>query len=322
MAVHSLQYLCTATSGIPGFPGFVAVGMLDGEPFCSYDNKIGRDIPRQEWAKEAVDPGYWQRNTQISHRAQRSFKDIAVAMELLNQTGAIHTFQNMYGCNWNEETGNTEAYDKYGYDGEDFLTFDLETMSWIPSVPQAFKTKSKWESNRAQTEGRKKYLTEVCIDWLKTYVNSERNTLEKKGPPEVTLLQKDPSSPVTCHATGFYPRGMSISWQRDGEDLHEDVELGDTLPNGDGTFQIRSSLRLSAEDMKMHSYTCTVQHSSLQQDVVKVLNEDLENVPLIGVIICVVMAVLMSSIAVIGFTVWKGKSGEPYWRKKNTSSSL
>ena len=41
--------------------------------------------------------------------------------------------------------------------------------------------------------------------------------------PEVTLFQKD--SGVVCHSTGFYPDGVVITWKRDGEDMHKDVNM-------------------------------------------------------------------------------------------------
>uniref|UniRef100_A0A3B3Q2G4 Ig-like domain-containing protein n=1 Tax=Paramormyrops kingsleyae TaxID=1676925 RepID=A0A3B3Q2G4_9TELE len=91
--------------------------------------------------------------------------------------------------------------------------------------------------------------------------------------PEVSLLQKDPSSPVTCHATGFFPKGIVVTWQKDGVDMHSDVEVGETLPNGDGTFQITSKLTVKSEDWKMNSYSCVVQHKSLQDDIAVLLEE-------------------------------------------------
>ncbi|KAL7839194.1 hypothetical protein SRHO_G00258520 [Serrasalmus rhombeus] len=59
-----------------------------------------------------------------------------------------------------------------------------------------------------------------------------------------------------------------ISWQKDGEDLHEDVELREMLPNQDGTFQKRSVLTVSPEELKKNEYTCVVQHSGLEKEVV------------------------------------------------------
>ncbi|KAG7461612.1 hypothetical protein MATL_G00192920 [Megalops atlanticus] len=182
---HSLQYFCTAASGIPDIPEFVSVGMVDGEPFCYYDSNMRREIPKQEWAKEAVDPHYWERNTQISHRVQHCFKFITAAMKSINQTVGVHTLQNMFGCEWDEETNSTDGYDRYGYDGEDFFTFDLKNIRWIPKVQQATQIKLEWESRIAQAE-EKKYLIEVCIDWLKKYVNCGQSTLERKVSPQVT----------------------------------------------------------------------------------------------------------------------------------------
>ncbi|XP_036406870.1 class I histocompatibility antigen, F10 alpha chain-like [Megalops cyprinoides] len=261
-AIHSLQYLCTATLGISAFPEFVAVGMVDEEDFSYYDSNIRREIPRQEWAKEKVEPEYWEKNTKHFNLEEQSFKEeMENAMHRFNQTGGVHTLQSMNGCEWDDENDKIEGFFKHGYDGEDYLTFYLKNIRF-PQTATAITSQSDNESKLID-----------CTRWLKRFVQYGRSTLERKVPPEVTLLQKDPSCPVTCHVTGFYPRPVNVSWQRDGEDLHEDVELGETLPNGDGTFQIRSSLRVSPEDRRIHKYTCTVQHSSLKENIVKELNE-------------------------------------------------
>uniref|UniRef100_A0A3P8WVR3 Ig-like domain-containing protein n=1 Tax=Cynoglossus semilaevis TaxID=244447 RepID=A0A3P8WVR3_CYNSE len=91
----------------------------------------------------------------------------------------------------------------------------------------------------------------------------------------VSLLQKSPSSPVTCHATGFYPNTATLFWRRDGEELHEGVEHGEALPNPDGTFQMSSELRLSSvspEDWGRHD--CVFQLSGVEEDLVTRLDPE------------------------------------------------
>ena len=78
-----------------------------------------------------------------------------------------------------------------------------------------------------------------------------------------------PSPEVVCHATGFFPKAVMITWQKDGEDVHEDVELRETLPNQDGSFQKRNILKVPAEELQKHNYTCVVQHSSLEKELVR-----------------------------------------------------
>ncbi|KAI1902364.1 hypothetical protein AGOR_G00044010 [Albula goreensis] len=128
-----------------------------------------------------------------------------------------------------------------------------------PALPFALR----WNQNQTQIDYEKNYLTQECICWLKKYVSYGRSTLERR---------EDSSSPVVCHATGFFPRGIMVTWQRDGEEVYEDVELGETLPTGDGTFQITSRLTVKPGDWKSHTYTCSVQHKSLEKD--KILTEE------------------------------------------------
>ncbi|XP_035849287.1 major histocompatibility complex class I-related gene protein-like [Sander lucioperca] len=180
----------------------------------------------------------------------------------------------MYGCEWDDETLEVSGYDQYGYDGEDFIVFDLKTESFIAPKPQAVITKHKWDNDKAQIAQRKHYLTQHCPEWLKKYVNYGRSSLLRTEVPSVSLLQKSPSSPVSCHATGFYPDRVLMFWRKDGEELHEDVVVGEILPNHDGSFQMSVDLDLSsvpAEDWRR--YDCVFQLSGMKKDIFTKLDE-------------------------------------------------
>uniref|UniRef100_A0A8C5HPC7 Ig-like domain-containing protein n=1 Tax=Gouania willdenowi TaxID=441366 RepID=A0A8C5HPC7_GOUWI len=78
--------------------------------------------------------------------------------------------------------------------------------------------------------------------------------------PSIKLLQRTPSSPVTCHATGFYPRYAVMFWRKDQEKVLEGVDHGEMLPNHDGSFQMSVDLNISlirAEDWSR--YDCVFQ---------------------------------------------------------------
>uniref|UniRef100_A0A4W5P9M4 Ig-like domain-containing protein n=1 Tax=Hucho hucho TaxID=62062 RepID=A0A4W5P9M4_9TELE len=272
---HSVKYFYTASSEVPNFPEFVVVGMLDGVQMVHYDSNSQRLVPKQDWMNKATEtmPQYWEMQSGTLIGTQQRFKaNIDIAKQRFNQSGGVHVFQWMYGCEWDDETRATEGSDQFGYDGEDFIAFDLKTLKWIAPTPQAVITKHKWDSNTALNERNKNYYTQTCIEWLKKYVDYGKSTLMRTVPPSVSLLQKTPSSPVTCHATGFYPRGVMVSWQKDGQD-HHDVEHGEILQNDDGTFQKSSHLTVTPEEWKKNKYQCVVQVTGLKEDIVRVLTE-------------------------------------------------
>ncbi|XP_058231694.1 BOLA class I histocompatibility antigen, alpha chain BL3-6-like [Hemibagrus wyckioides] len=195
----------------------------------------------------------------------------------------------MFGCELHDDN-TTRGYTQYGYDGEDFISLDLENLTYTAAKPQAVITKNMWDPVKQWTSYMKNYLENICIGWLKKYVSYGRETLERKGnnvliflslcvsadPPTASVIQKhSPSPEVVCHATGFFPKEVMISWRKDGEDVNEDVELRETLPNQDGSFQKRSILKVPAEDLQKHTYTCVIQHSSLKEELVlNVRNEN------------------------------------------------
>ncbi|KAG5264897.1 hypothetical protein AALO_G00259230 [Alosa alosa] len=218
----------------------------------------------------------------------------------------------MYGCQWDDERKATDGFNQCGYDGEDFISMDLKNLRWTAPTPQSVITKRKWDNNRALLEGNKAYFTTECIEWLKKYVQYGSSTLERKVHPEVTLLQKD--SGVACHATGFYPDQVMITWKRDGEEMQEDVDVGETLPNEDGTFQKRAVLAVSPEERKKGQYTCEVAHKG-GTPILKTLIVEDGNI--VGIIIgCVVAAAVV--IGVIVAIVMMKKKG---YKKAEQSDS-
>ncbi|KAI4904084.1 hypothetical protein NFI96_031505, partial [Prochilodus magdalenae] len=266
-ASHSLQYFYTAVTPGINFPEFTVVGLVDGEKIDYYDSNIRRMIPKMEWMERINDndPNYWNKETQKAQTAEENFKmSVGTIMQRFNQTGGVHTVQRIYGCELHDD-GTKRGYRQEGYDGEDFLSLDMNTLTWTAANAKAVITKQKWEKTHTAAHV-KSYLVNVCIEWLEKYVKYGRSTLERRVPPEVSLFQKDSSSPVVCHATGFFPKAVMISWQKNGEDLYEGVELRETLPNQDGTFQRRSILTVSPEELYKHNYTCIIQHSSLENN--------------------------------------------------------
>ncbi|XP_060763857.1 class I histocompatibility antigen, F10 alpha chain-like isoform X2 [Neoarius graeffei] len=310
---YSLQYFYTGATGI-NFPEFTAVGLVDREQFVYYDSNIRKVIPKTEWIQkvDTDDPDYWNRQTQSAQGSQEWFKaNLPIVMQGFNHTAGVHTYQRMYGCELDDD-GTTRGYDQEGYDGEDFISFDLKTLTWTAAKPQAVKTKHKWDNNPGNTVRWKGYLENRCIECIKKYVNYGRETLERKVRPEASVFHKhSPSPEVVCHATGFFPKAVMITWQKDGEDLIEDMELTETLPNQDGSFQKRSILKVPAEELQKHKYTCVVQHSSLGEE--KIVLEVPKDGGQIGVVIGVVVAVvaLVAVVAAVVFLTKRNSGFKP-----------
>ncbi|KAM9384606.1 major histocompatibility complex class I-related gene protein-like isoform 9-T12 [Pholidichthys leucotaenia] len=312
---HSLQNFYTASSEVPEFPEFVAVGMIDGQQITYYDSEIKKVITKQDWVKKNVKPEFWEKESQILLSHQQDFKgNIEVLKKLFNQTGGVHLFQRMSGCEWDNETGVKNGYEQYGYDGEDFFALDLKTESWIAATPQAVITKLRWDKNKDLMSFLKNYFNQACVNLLMEFVNYGRDSLMRKVLPSVSLLQKSSSSPVTCHATGFYPDEAELMWRKDGVELHEEVDKGEILPNHDGSFQMSVDLKLSsvsAEDW--NKYDCVFQLSGVKENRITKLDKKVmrtnERNDLTTTII-VVAAVVLAVIAVVGFIFYKKKTEE------------
>ncbi|KAJ8358327.1 hypothetical protein AAFF_G00014560 [Aldrovandia affinis] len=91
------------------------------------------------------------------------------------------------------------------------------------------------------------------------------------------------------------------------------MTIGDTLPNGDGTYQLRRSLSVSAEMLSQrHGYTCTVRHVSMDNKLdVTWESQPGPNIALVlGASLTALSAGLL--IVVVGVLIWRRqRSREP-----------
>ncbi|CAI5768682.1 H-2 class I histocompatibility antigen, Q9 alpha chain-like [Podarcis lilfordi] len=297
---HSLRYFHTAMSEPgQGLPQFIAVGYVDDQQYVQYDSDTKEALPRVPWIRkvEKEDPQYWNWNTQIAQGAELVFREnLEIAMNRYNQSGGIHTYQHMYGCELSSD-GRKGGYYQYGYDGRDFIAFDKETLTWTAAQTEAQVSKRKWDPDLAGNQGRKHYLEEVCIEWLQRYLEYGKETLQRTEAPVVKVTRKadyDGLETLVCQVHGFYPKEIEANWVKDGEVWQEGTLRGLVAPNSDRTYYVLLSVQIDPEERER--FRCRVEHDSLEKPLDVAWEKEPVNLGLIvGAILGVMAAILLVS---------------------------
>ncbi|XP_023816091.1 class I histocompatibility antigen, F10 alpha chain isoform X3 [Oryzias latipes] len=279
---HSLTYIYTAFSHpvkLPGIHEFTAMGLLDNRMIDYYDSSVQKKIPKQDWMKERLQQEYWDKGTQSRQSKQQWFKvNIDILINRMRQTSNdTHVLQWMHGCEGVEdEHGNLQfkrGMDMYNYDGDDFLAFDDERQVWVAAADAAVPTKRKWDEVTALKDYTKGYLEKECMEWMKTFLSYSTQQLRNASRPDVYMFfkkAKESSNVVlTCLATGFYPKDITLNIRRDGRVLTKDdgVMSSGVRPNHDETFQRKDYVEILRSDSA--TYTCEIIHPASNVWVVK-----------------------------------------------------
>ncbi|XP_026204518.1 major histocompatibility complex class I-related gene protein-like isoform X2 [Anabas testudineus] len=327
---HSWKFLFTTSTGIPNLPDFMGTLLVD-------DILAGNcDSNKRIEAKQHAGEIFIHENPQISEeynqeclytRPERYKARLEDIMQHLNHSGGVHVLQSIQGCEWDENTEEVVGFIQYDYDGEDFISLDLKKLTWIALTPQAVSIKQIWDADKNRIKKYEIYFTEIFPDWLKKYLSYENSSLMRTDLPSVSLLQKTPSSPVSCHATGFYPDRASMFWRKDGEEIHEDVDHGEILPNHDGTFQMRVDLNISSVKPEDWSrYDCVFHLSGAENiiitklDKAEIRSKRVSPSEFPAVVIGVVVGLLLLLVCITGLFIWWKKKNNGF-RAANTSDS-
>uniref|UniRef100_A0A3Q2HJE2 Ig-like domain-containing protein n=1 Tax=Equus caballus TaxID=9796 RepID=A0A3Q2HJE2_HORSE len=306
---HSMRYFSTAVSRPGrGEPRFIAVGYVDDTQFVRFDSDAAspRMEPRAPWM-EQEGPEYWERETRTAKGNAQTFR---VSLNNLrgyyNQSEAgSHTLQDMYGCDVGPDGRLLRGYSQYAYDGADYLALNEDLRSWTAADTAAQISRRKWEA-AGVAEHDRNYLEGTCVEWLLRYLENGKETLQRADPPKAHVTHhpiSDHEVTLRCWALGFYPADISLSWQRDGEDLTQDTEFVETRPAGDGTFQKWAAVVVpSGEEQR---YTCRVQHEGLPEPVTLRWEPSHESIiHILGIVAGLVLLLVTGAVVAV---IWRKK---------------
>ncbi|XP_051758591.1 hereditary hemochromatosis protein homolog [Ctenopharyngodon idella] len=155
----------------------------------------------------------------------------------------------------------------------------------------------------------------ICIKVLQRYLNMEKNNVMRKVKPRVRLMRKTLTDSqglqISCLATGFYPRHINLTLFRDGQPVDDDqITGGEILPNRDGTYQMRKSLVISAEELReKHKYNCTMKHLNLDNklDITFDVAECDPGSLSLSVVISVLVLLCVAVLIITALIIWRKK---------------
>uniref|UniRef100_A0A670HMS0 Ig-like domain-containing protein n=1 Tax=Podarcis muralis TaxID=64176 RepID=A0A670HMS0_PODMU len=302
---HSLRYFFTAVSELgQGLPQFIAVGYVDDQQYVQYDSDTKEALPRVPWMRkvEKEDPQYWHKQTQNFQGAELVFRvNLQTLLNRYNQSGGIHTLQQMYGCELRSE-GRKGGYKQYSYDGRDFLAFDKETLTWTAAQTEAEVSKRKKDPDLAGNQYWKAYLEEECMEWLQRYLDYGKETLLRTEAPVVKVTRKadyDGLETLVCQVHGFYPKEIEANWVKDGEVWQEGTLRGLVAPNSDGTYYLLLSVQIDPEERE--HFRCRVEHDSLEKPLDVAWEKEPGN---LGLIVGAVVAAILLVSGISGIIIF------------------
>ncbi|XP_052439480.1 H-2 class I histocompatibility antigen, D-37 alpha chain isoform X2 [Carassius gibelio] len=255
---HYLHFKFTAFSKANTLPEFSAEAVADGRQIRHYNNKDN------SWVRSSLTEDDW---TEFPDSRDWFIHQMKTLSNCTNtQCSELHILQRKSGCElerYNGTVTSLRAFDEYGFDGEDFIAFNSDTLQWIYKNIKAKEIKIKWDQQTKRNELLQHFL-KTCMNWISTVNNT------KKTPPDVHVFVRkapddDSKMNLSCLATGFYPRDIEMNIRLDKINTENKISSG-IRPNDDGSFQMRVSVKID-RDIR-GSYDCFVIHRGLTEPAV------------------------------------------------------
>ncbi|XP_054444282.1 class I histocompatibility antigen, Gogo-C*0202 alpha chain-like [Pteronotus mesoamericanus] len=267
---HTLRYFSTAVS-VPGRgkPRYIVVGYMDDTEIVRFDSDATSPRPKpwvpwteQPWVEQEK-PYYWYHRSRLcAHNAQINEMNLKKLRAYFNQSEEVsHTFQAMSGCTMGPDGRFLRGFTQFAYDGTDFIALNEDLRSWTTA-------QDTWRNlvQVPDADVRRFFLEDTCVRRLHLFLEKGKKVLLPAVPPKTHVTRhriSDREVTLRCWARGFYPADITLTWQRDGEDLPQDTETVETRPAGDGTFQTWAAVAVPPGQEQ--SYMCRVGHAGLPE---------------------------------------------------------
>ncbi|XP_036172603.1 patr class I histocompatibility antigen, A-126 alpha chain-like isoform X5 [Myotis myotis] len=309
---HSLRYFSTAVSRPRrGEARYLEVGYVDDMQFERFDSdsESQRAEPRAPWM-EQEEPGYWDLSSRNAKVSAQTFRlNLQTLRGYYNQSqDGSHTLQWTFGCDMGPDGRLLRGYYQFAYDGTDYLALNEDLRSWTAANSAAQITRRKLEEAR-EAEQLRNVLQGECMERLRRFLAMGKEARLLADPPKTHVTHhpiSDREVTLRCWALGFYPADISLSWRRDGEEQTQDMELVETRPAGDGTFQKWAALVVPRGEEQR--YTCHVQHEGLPEPLtLRWEPPPRATIPPVGLVVGLVILGAVVTGAVAGAVMWRRK---------------
>uniref|UniRef100_A0A8C3Q5D3 Uncharacterized protein n=1 Tax=Geospiza parvula TaxID=87175 RepID=A0A8C3Q5D3_GEOPR len=285
----------------------MSTGYLDGIPFVRYDSERGRVELLTQWMENGVEPEHWERKTQTCEAWRHvETRNLETARERYNQSRGPHTRLWVYGCDLLSD-GSIRGSSRLGYDGRDHISFDPKSGKFMLADSSAETTGKHWEQEGIDAERWTNYLKHECPELLRKYVGYRQKELERKVPPDVHVSGREEHGTLilSCHAYGFYPNTIAVSWMKGGETLDQETEWGGIAPNSDGTFHTWARIEVLPEEREQ--YRCRVEHPGMPEPGIFAWEPTSGGNLTVVVAVSIIAAILILTV-LIGFSIWRLQS--------------
>ncbi|XP_053770745.1 patr class I histocompatibility antigen, A-126 alpha chain [Desmodus rotundus] len=273
---HTLRHFGTLLSGL-GESQYIGVGYVDDTEVLLFDSntpnpRVQPRMPRREqpWL-EQEDPEFWAEQTWLWKQCEQiSRAKLNNLRDYYNQSkDGFHTFQVISGCVVGSDGRFLRGFGHTAYDGTETFTLKLELSPTTEANKTTQITVQRDLFHQDDVEGWSAYVENTCVHRLRLFLEKRKETLLRTDPPKTHVTHhpiSDHEVTLRCWALGFYPSDITLTWQRDGEDLTQDTELVETRPAGDGTFQKWAAMDVPPGEEQR--YTCRVQHQALPEPLI------------------------------------------------------
>ncbi|NP_001088585.1 uncharacterized LOC495464 precursor [Xenopus laevis] len=171
-------------------------------------------------------------------------------------------------CYYRNGTDNVRYLQRYIYNQEECVYFDSDVGLFIAKTELGkVHFADYWNSQKEILEQKRAEVDTICRN---NYQIFKPTAIDRKSQPNVKIvntktLDLEHENLITCLVDGFFPSMIKVTWLKNGIEEGEQVTSSELLQNGDWTFEIHVMLETTIKHGD--TFTCRVEHSSLQQPV-------------------------------------------------------
>ncbi|XP_036032261.1 class I histocompatibility antigen, Gogo-B*0101 alpha chain-like [Onychomys torridus] len=309
--LHTLRYLQTLLTG-PDLlePQFICAVYFNDIHIERFNSR--EEPPRMEHCAPWVDqqkPEYWKKvtDTMLSMmEVYTSLMNKMLRIYQLTQAGN-HTIQILMACH--VLPGGKFSHGQYEllFNGHDHIVINEDLKTWTTVGKAAEKVKEEWETS-SLAKYLKSYLRYGGVKLILRQMVYGKETLLRTDTPKIHVnrrVRADGKITLRCWALDFYPADITLTWQRDRSNQSLNMEVIETRPSGDGTFQKWAAVVVpSGEEQR---YTCHVDHEGLPEPITLRWEPPQPSVPVIPVVTGLVLGAVLVGAAVT-FLMWKRRT--------------